>query len=90
MAGAKSETDLPDPEDVASVATDFTTDVELTEEELADDKFYFGFVCPRCEETNKLVGDPSKFGKPFRCLNCDYVPLLDSDALEEFAEEVDY
>lgn len=47
----------------------------------------FGFVCPQCDETNPLKGDPDDFGnRPFRCVECGYVPLLSADALDAFKE----
>jgi hypothetical protein len=78
--------DLPDPEDAPSECTEFTTEVP---DEVDDDgKFLFSFVCPRCEDLNALEGDPRDFAtRPFRCLECNYVPLLVEDALEEFATE---
>ncbi len=83
-------TDLPDEDETPNRCTEFTDDSGLDDDQKADDEYYFAFVCPRCEEKNVLTGDPLDFGnKPFRCLECNYVPLLDADAIEEFAEEVD-
>jgi len=70
--------------------TEFTDDSGLDDDKKDADEYHFAFVCPRCEEKNALIGDPLDFAnKPFRCLTCNYVPLLDAGAIEEFAEEVD-
>ena len=88
MSESTTETDstdeLPSPEDAPSVCTEFTLDHPLDDDDEAD----FAFICPRCEKANALVGSPLEFlNKPFRCLACNYVPLLEKEALEEFAEE---
>lgn len=45
----------------------------------------FAFICPRCQHKNLLSGEPMNFAnKPFRCLNCNYVPLLGKEELQEF------
>lgn len=60
----------------------FVADVAVPDD---DDKFYFGFVCPKCEQTNNLVGDPAEFaGRPYACVACGWTPLLDSDVLNKF------
>jgi predicted RNA-binding Zn-ribbon protein involved in translation (DUF1610 family) len=76
-------------DDAPDRCTEFTTDTGLDDDQKEDGAFYFAFVCPRdgCGEKNPLKGDPRKFNKPFRCTECNYVPLLDGDALEAFAEE---
>lgn len=67
---------------------EFTTDHGLPEERIEEDTFYFAFVCPRCEETNPLKGDPTGFkNRPFRCERCQWVSLLVGEFLEEFAAE---
>lgn len=56
-------------------------------EETEDGKPLWLFVCPNpeCEEENKLKGHPSKFiNRPFRCLKCNYVPLLGKEGIEDF------
>jgi hypothetical protein len=66
----------------------YTTDHGLDAESMDDGKFYWAFVCPRCEATNALVGDPSGFaGRPCACQRCRYVPLLDAEAVREFRDE---
>lgn len=84
-----SETQLPDADDVPDRVSKFTTD--LPEEYEGDnDEFEFAFVCPRCEKKNVLVGDPLEFrNKPFRCLGCNYVPLLGAEELEGFADRME-
>lgn len=70
-----------------AVCTAFTTDHELPDYEIEAGTIYFAFVCPRCGRTNPLEGDPLGFGdRPFQCVRCQWVSLLDADALERFAE----
>ena len=79
-----TSTDLPDPEDAPSECTEFTLDHPLEDDDEAD----FAFICPRCEEANALVGEPMEFAnKPFRCLDCNYVPLLPKEELQKFADK---
>lgn len=66
----------------------YTTDHGLDADSLDPEKFYWAFICPRCGETNPLVGDPDGFaGRPFRCESCLWVPLLDAEAVREFRDE---
>ena len=89
MSESQSNTDnneLPPEEDAPSVCTEFQTEHPLENDDDAD----FAFICPRCKKPNALVGQPTEFAnKPFRCLNCNYVPLLDAETLEKFAKESD-
>lgn len=79
---------LPDPEDVPSECTEFTTDVPDRIDRDDTDECYFSFVCPRCEALNPLKGYPREFrDMPFRCVECRYIPLLEAEALEDFIEE---
>jgi len=78
--------ELPSEEDTPDRCTEFQKEHDLEDPDDAD----FGFVCPRCKNVNALCGTPSEFAnKPFRCLDCNYVSLLDADALAEFEEEAD-
>jgi len=66
----------------------FTTEHGIDADTLEEDTFYFAFICPRCDATNPLVGDPAGFGnRPYRCENCNWVPLLDGDAIDSFRDE---
>ncbi|WP_135822989.1 helix-hairpin-helix domain-containing protein [Halostella litorea] len=66
----------------------FTTDHGLDESALDDGKFYWAFVCPRCEATNPLVGNPAKFkNRPYKCETCAWVPLLEGEAIDAFRAE---
>jgi hypothetical protein len=57
----------------------------------ADDGSYlWGFVCPRCESENPLKGDPAGFrGRPYACMTCNWVSLLEGESIDEFVDEVD-
>ena len=58
-------------------------------EETEDGKPVWAFICPNpeCEHENRLKGDPTKFmNRPFRCLNCNYVPLLGTEGIEKFVD----
>ena len=80
---------LPDPEDAPNKCTEYTEETGLDAADMDAEEYYFAFVCPRCEEKNALEGNPRNFSnKPFRCLGCNYVPLLEKDALHEFADRV--
>lgn len=80
--------DLPGPEDAPSKCREFVPGFpEHMDEDNADD-FPFSFVCPRCGTMNALQGNPHGFkNKPFRCIDCNYVPLLPAEELEAFASE---
>jgi hypothetical protein len=70
-----------------AICTEYTT---WAPDEPEDGVFYFAFICPRCEGENPLKGDPDKFrGRPFRCEECGWVPLLEGDSLNRFSQEVE-
>jgi len=84
----ESNTELPSEDEVPDRCTVFQREHPLDDPEDAD----FAYKCPRCKKLNALRGKPTSFAsKPFRCLEdgCEYVALLDADALEEFEEETD-
>jgi hypothetical protein len=63
--------------------TAYCTDFELDHETPMDSAFLWAFICPRCEGTNPLKGDPAGFkNRPFRCVECNWVSLLDAEAIE--------
>lgn len=69
-------------ENDTSICTEFTEDVET------DGDATFAFVCPKCGEKNPLKGEPTGFkNKPFACIKCNWVSLLDADALKTFDDE---
>ncbi|ADB63964.1 hypothetical protein Htur_5077 (plasmid) [Haloterrigena turkmenica DSM 5511] len=71
-----------------SICTEYTTDHELPDETLEDGLAYWAFICPRCENTNPLKGDPEDFeSRPFRCETCRWVSRLEKESLREFAED---
>jgi len=56
--------------------------------DLEKGKFYFSFICPRCDTENPMKGDPQEFAnRPYCCINCRWVPLLEGGAIERFLEE---
>lgn len=58
-------------------------------EEKEDDKPVWAFICPNpdCKHKNRLKGDPTNFiNRPFRCLKCNYVPLLGEEGIKEFLD----
>jgi hypothetical protein len=60
------------------------------EEKSEEGKPLWVFICPNknCERENKLKGHPSKFfNRPFRCLDCNYVPLLGKEELQDFIQD---
>lgn len=69
--------------------TEYTTDHGLSDDELEEiDVVVWAWLCPRCSEKNPMKGDPDEFGnRPFECVNCSWVPLLDRESLMEFADE---
>lgn len=70
------------------VCLTFTTDHGLDEADLESDTFYWAFVCPRCEATNPMQGDPDGFkGRPYACETCQWVALLEAEALGAFRGE---
>jgi len=76
--------EFPEPENADDVCTEFWREHPVVDEADAD----FAFICPRCQEANALVGEPMGFAnKPFRCLECDCISLLDPDALEDISKE---
>jgi hypothetical protein len=78
-----SNSQLPSEEETPNRCTDFQAEHPLNDPEDAD----FAFICPRCEKPNALCGKPTDFAnKPFCCLDCNYVSLLDPDALSEFEQ----
>lgn len=87
--GDENGDDLPDPATVRSECIEFTTEVpDRINPDEEPDTIYFSFVCPRCEALNPLKTHPSNFkNKPFRCVECRYIPLLDADALDDFIAE---
>jgi len=49
----------------------------------------FAYICPQCEHTNPLKGDPVEFADvPFDCADCGYVSFLDGEALHAFSAEL--
>ncbi|WP_096391460.1 hypothetical protein [Halopenitus persicus] len=55
----------------------------------ATDAGDFGYICPSCEKTNPLKGDPLEFADvPFDCTGCGHVAFLDGEALTAFAAEL--
>lgn len=70
------------------ICTEFTVDHGLVEDELAGDAFYWAFICPRCETTNPLKGDPNGFkNRPFKCESCRWVSLLHGADVDAFRAE---
>jgi NAD-dependent DNA ligase len=69
--------------------TEYTLDHGLNEDQVADaDGPVWAWICSRCDHNNPMEGDPDGFAdRPYACVNCRWVPLLDSEALGEFAEE---
>lgn len=73
-----------------AICTEYTLEHGLDDDQVDADKFYFAFICPRCEATNPLRGDPNGFGgRPFKCRTCYWVPLLASEFLAEWMTETD-
>lgn len=73
-----------------SICTEFTTDHGLDEDLVESGEHYFAFICPRCGEKNPLHGTPDGFGdRPYACVSCQWVSLLDGDAMDDWMEDVD-
>jgi len=68
--------------------TTFTTDHEYPTERMDDpDRFHWAWICPRDGHKNVMVGDPRESAnRPYACVNCRWVPLLDREALLEWID----
>jgi hypothetical protein len=75
-----------DTEGVGERCETFTTDHGLTT--APADAVAFAFICPKCETSNPLKGDPVAFrNRFFRCMGCTHVIRLDATALDQFLAE---
>lgn len=43
------------------IATEFLTANELKYEPNDDEEFVWGYICPRCDSENPMIGDPAEF-----------------------------
>ncbi|WP_254810668.1 hypothetical protein [Natronosalvus amylolyticus] len=75
-------------ENSEAYCTEFTTDHGLEESEKHDpEMFYWAWICPRDGHKNVMKGDPRDFAdRPFACVQCRWVPLLDRESLLEWFE----
>lgn len=80
-----SDTEHDNPED--SVCTEFSVRDDLVDED--DNEIWaWAFECTRCGHETPCEGDPRGFGgRPYSCMECGWVSLLEQEAIESFAEE---
>lgn len=85
------EKDLERREQSEAYCTEYTIDHGLDQEQLdPEHDIHWAWLCPRCGSKNPMKGDPDGFkGRPFACVNCRWVPLLDGEALAEFRDGLD-
>lgn len=70
---------------------EYTADYGLDDDQLDPEyDIFWAWICPRCGSKNPMKGDPEGFrNRPFACTSCQWVPLLDGDALGEFRDELE-
>lgn len=69
--------------------TDFTLSEQPDKSGPQDiDNLQWAFICPRCENKTQLQGHPDGFkDRPYRCSTCNWISLLCSSFIDEFAQE---
>lgn len=56
--------------------------------EEGEELFVWSFECTRCGHMTPCKGDPREFaGRPYSCIECGWVSLLEQDTLNQFAED---
>lgn len=80
-------TNYTPPIDETQRCTTFTTQHGLSNP--PEDTTCFAYICPNCQDTNPLKGEPCDFRETLlRCPGCTWVAVLDGSALEQFANGV--
>ncbi len=74
-----------------SYCTEYTTDHGIPEGEKKEpSEPYWAWICPRCENKNPMYGHPDGFkNRPYACVTCRWVPVLDAESIDEWLEEAD-
>lgn len=84
---AEAGVEYEDPED--SVCTEFRVETDIVDGD-GDEIDAWSFKCTRCGHYTVCVDDPRDYGgRPYGCMNCSWVSLIDQESVESFAGDND-